>query len=235
MSAIKPNAIRKVVGALCFSALTAQANPLMILGGINGVVDAVKRTAAPLAAVGAQSKPVNKARICLPGAHLIERDMSRDAVQALVGMPAQTDKSSGEVLRDIYKVKRDGGCALDQVEITYAPNEGAVDLIQQKCGDITSNENRTARYSFRHELPPAFDRVTADMARDSVMEVLGAPVDTREASSSEFVDVYAFGAEQARLTYTKGSRRLQSVVWNGAKATLPRMQRSSFFEATPAR
>ncbi|WP_448446657.1 hypothetical protein, partial [Limnohabitans sp.] len=37
-----------VLCALCLTSGMAQANPLMILGGINGVVDAVKRTTGSL-------------------------------------------------------------------------------------------------------------------------------------------------------------------------------------------
>lgn len=239
MSATTAGAIRKMAWVLGLTAVTANANPLMVLGGVNGVIDAVKRTTAPLAAVQGHVKPADRPRISLPGANQIERSMRRDAVLAIVGAPAATEQRGGKPaapVRDVYKVNRDGPCAVDQVEISYLPYDGVVDQITQKCGDVTSNENRTAMYSFRRELPAAFDRVRIDMPRDEVIEVLGTPAETRQANSpQEFLDVYLFGEEKALLTYIKGNKQLQHVVWGGAQAPLPRIQRSGVFESAPQR
>lgn len=75
----------------------AQANPLMGLAGINGVVDAVKRTteSVKLAMSPAPTKPA-KPKISLPGADKIERGMTREAVLSLVGEPAQSGRESGQ-------------------------------------------------------------------------------------------------------------------------------------------
>lgn len=227
---------RHAVWVLGFSAAVAQANPLMILGGINGVVDAVKRTAGPLVTANTPAKSPPKPRISLPGAHLIERGMHRQEVLNLVGGPGQTGnpQNPGHPLRDVYLIKRDGPCALDQIEVVYARNDGPVEFIQQKCGDVTSDENRSVQYSYKRELPSVFDRIHPEMPRESVIEVLGAPQETRTNGSSEFIDVHVFGDEKASLRYTKGSKRLVAVTWAGANAPLPLVQRAQFFESAPS-
>lgn len=220
--------------ALCLTAGSVQANPLMILGGINGVVDAVKRTSNSVAAATQQTAPgPAKPRITLPGAHQIQRGMRREAVIALVGVPAQTQRAGmgGVDVRDVYKVKREGSCGLDQVEVIYGPDDGAIREIVQRCGDVTSGENRYVRYSFQLELPEVFDKLALKMSRDQVMAVLGAPQDTRAAGSSTmFVDVYAFGIETAELQYDKRQKLLDEVKWNGRDVQVPRIRRSDVFE-----
>jgi hypothetical protein len=224
--------------ALVLAAATgvAHANPLMGLAGINGVVDAVKRTteSVKLAMSPAPAKPA-KPKISLPGADKIERGMTREAVLTLVGEPAQSGRASGQKLRDVYKVPRSGPCAVDQVEITYT-TLGGVDEIRQTCGDVTSNENRRARYSFLQELPLVFDGVALNMPRDQVSAILGAPADSRNGQNAlEFVDVYVFAGEEALLVYNKGEKLLRTVRWNGTDLTLPRIQRAEHFEAAPSR
>ena len=229
-------AIRHAVWVLGFSGAMAQANPLMIFGGINGVVDAVKRTSAPLRDAATSKDKPGKPRISLPGASQIERGMHREAVIALVGTPVRSVREGGRgQYIDAYEVKRNGLCALDLVEIQYEKNDGPVALIRQRCGDVTSNENRSVVYSYRYELPAVFDRVTMRMSRESALEVLGAPFQTREGNDqSTFVDVYVFGEEKALLTYTKGEKLLRQVMWNGQEMKLPRMDRAGSFEDTAA-
>lgn len=224
--------------ALVLAAATgvAQANPLMGLAGINGVFDAVKRTTESVKLVmsPAPAKPA-KPKIMLLGADKIERGMTREMVLSLVGEPAQSGRASGQKLRDVYKVPRNGPCTVDQVEITYTA-QGGVEEIRQMCGDVTSNENRRARYSFLLELPPIFDGVAVNMPRDQVSAILGAPADSRNGQNAlEFVDVYVFAGEEALLVYNKGEKLLRTVRWNGTDLSLPRIQRADHFEAEPIR
>lgn len=228
----------RVFFALALAAATglAQANPLMGLAGINGVVDAVKRTTESVKLVmsPAPAKPA-KPKITLPGADTIERGMTREAVLSLVGEPSQSGRTSGQKLRDVYKVPRSGLCTVDQVEIFYTAL-GGVEEIRQMCGDVTSNENRRARYSFLLELPPVFDGVAVNMPRDQVSAILGVPADSRNGQNTlEFVDVYVFAGEEALLAYNKGEKLLRTVRWNGTDLTLPRIQRADHFEAAQNR
>ena len=237
MSATTGRAIRKMVWVLGMAATTAHANPLMVLGGINGVVDAVKRTSSQLAGVNAQSKPSAKPRISLVGAHLIEQGMKRDAVHALVGAPVhlQSADTRNAAIRDIYKIQRTGLCAMDQVIISYAPNDGPVQRISQTCGDVTSSENRWVEYSFALELPPAFEGIQTKALRDTVIEALGAPVETRQGRSAlTFEDVHLFGETKLVLTYMKGPKQLHSVSMGWTKVELPRLKRANFFETATA-
>ena len=144
MSATTGRTIRKMVWVLGMAATTAHANSLMVLGGINGVVDALKSTTAQLKGVNSASKPSAKPRISLVNAYLIEQGMKRDAVHARVGAPVhlQSADTRNAIIRDIYKIQRTGLCAMDQVVISYAAGDGPVQRISQTCGDVTSSENR---------------------------------------------------------------------------------------------
>lgn len=237
-AALRFNAPSKVASALLcalsLSAATAQANPLMILGGINGVVDAVKRTAGSVAtATKSAPKPAAKPRISLPGAHRIARGMQRDAVVALVGEPEQANAQSRRagVIIDVYKVKREGSCTIDLVEISYASKDGVVQDIAQKCGDVTSDENRDARYSFQLEYPAVFDKLSPKMPRDQVIAILGAPTDTRASNlRSHFIDVYTVDGEQTDVWYDKRDKLAYEFYWSGRSVTWPRIQRADLFE-----
>lgn len=237
MSATTGRAMRKMVWVLGLAATTAHANPLLILGGINGVFDALKSTTAQLKGVNTPSKPSAKPRISLVNAHLIEQGMKRDAVHALVGVPVhlQSADTRNAIIRDIYKIQRTGLCAVDQVVITYAPNDGPVQRISQTCGDVTSSENRWVEYSFALELPPAFEGIQTNALRDTVIAAIGAPVETRQGQSAlTFEDVHEFGATKLVLTYMKGPKQLHSVSIGGTKVELPRLKRANFFEPTTA-
>lgn len=237
MSATTGRAIRKMVCVLGMAATTAHANPLMVFGGINGVVDALKSTTAQLKGVNTASKPSAKPRISLVNAHLIEQGMKRDAVHALVGAPVhlQSADTRNAIIRDIYKIQRTGLCAMDQVVISYAPNDGPVQRISQTCGDVTSSENRWVEYSFALELPPAFEGIQTNALRDTVIEALGAPVETRQGRSAlTFEDVHLFGETKLVLTCMKGPKQLHSVSMGGTKVELPRLKRANFFETATA-
>lgn len=237
MSATTGRAIRKMMWVLGLAATTSHANPLMVLGGINGVVDALKSTTAQLNGVNTPSKPSGKPRISLVGAHLIEQGMRRDAVHALVGVPVhlQSADTRNAVIRDIYKIQRTGLCAMDQVVISYAANDGPVQRISQTCGDVTSSEKRWVEYSFAHELPPAFEGIQPNALRDTVIEAIGAPVETRQGQSPlTFEDVHVFGATKLVLSYWKGPKQLHSVSIAGTKVELPRLKRADFFETATA-
>lgn len=237
MRATTGRAMRKMVWVLGLAATTAHANPLLVLGGINGVFDALKSTTAQLKGVNTPSKPSAKPRISLVNAHLIEQGMKRDAVHALVGVPVhlQSADTRNAIIRDIYKIQRTGLCAVDQVVITYAPNDGPVQRISQTCGDVTSSENRWVEYSFALELPPAFEGIQTNALRDTVIAAIGAPVETRQGQSAlTFEDVHEFGATKLVLTYMKGPKQLHSVSIGGTKVELPRLKRANFFEPTTA-
>lgn len=222
--------------ALALAAAGAQANPLTGLATINGVVGAIKQTAGSVkgAMEPAAQKP-QRPKISLPGAIKIERSMQREAVLALVGEPVQSIAASSPngSVRDVYKVKRTGSCSMDQIEISYMPGpHGVVKEISQKCGDVTSNENRSARYSFQQELPELMDRLTMGMPREQAMAAFGHPGETLASPKpSWFVDVYALGADQMKLSYDKANKQLRAVGWNGVEVSLPRIQRADVFEA----
>lgn len=221
--------------ALCLTSGMAQANPLMILGGINGVVDAVKRSAGSLATGSkASPKPTIKPRISLPGAHRITHSMQRDAVVALVGEPEQHSSTDGRtgVLRDVYKVKREGSCTVDQIEITYTANNGPVREIFQTCGDVTSSENRSVRYAYHLEFPEIFDRLSIKMPREQVMAVLGSPAETRASSApTMFIDAYIFDGAPLEVWYDKSEKLVRYFFWSTRQVSLPRIDRSEFFES----
>lgn len=229
---LRQSAIQSCIWALCLTAGAAQANPLSILGGTNGVVDAVKRTANSVSAAMQRTGP-QKPRITLPSAYQIERGMLRDDVIRLVGEPVQSVRSEGvrSTVRDIYKVPREGSCAIDQVTILYSPDDGPVRDISQRCGDVTSREHRSVTYSYQDELPGVFDRIQLRMLRDQAMVILGAPQDTRAAAEHwMFVDVYHYGSEKAELQYNKNPKSLYSVRWNGSEVKVPRISREELFE-----
>lgn len=220
--------------ALSLSAASAQANPLMILGGINGVVDIVKRTtgSVPTPPKSATKTPV-KPKISLPSAHRITRVMHRDAVIALVGEPTQTIAAEGRTgfMRDVYKVKREGSCALDQIEISYAHNDGPVREIVQTCGDVTSNENRSARYAFHLEFPEFVDKLAIKMPRDQVMAIWGEPTETRGSNMSNmFIDAYTVDGEALDVWYDKTEKLARQFYLNKRKVTLPRINRAELFD-----
>lgn len=222
--------------ALALAAAGAQANPLAGLAAINGVLGAIKQTAGGVKAAiepAAQKSP--RPKISLPGAIKIERGMQREAVLALVGEPAQSiaASSANGSVHDVYKVMRTGSCSIDQIEIVYMPGTyGVVKDIAQKCGDVTSNENRSVRYSFQQELPEVMDRLTIGMPREQAMAALGQPSETLASPKpSLFVDVYVLGADQMKLSYEKANKQLRAVGWNGSDVSLPRIQRADVFEA----
>jgi len=223
-----------VLCALCMTSGIAQANPFMILGGINGVVDAVKRTAGNLSTATKPSpKATAKPRISLPGAHRITRVMHRDEVIALVGEPEQSIPADRRTKfqRDVYKVKREGSCTLDQVEISYEANEGTVREIVQTCGDVTSPENRSVRYAFHLESPAVFDQLSANMTREQVTAILGAPADTRASNThSMFIDGYTVDGEPLDVWYDKAEKQARQFYWSKRQVTLPRIDRAELFE-----
>lgn len=222
------------VCASCLTSMPVSANPLAILGGINGVVDAVKRTAGSVAtATKSSPKQAAKPRISLPGAHRIMRNMHRDAVIALVGEPEPSTESNrpAGILRDVYKVKHEGSCRVDHVEITYSSSDGIVREISQKCGDVTSDENRSARYSFQLELPQVFDKLALKLPRDQVIGVLGSPDETRATNNrATFMDAFTVEGEHMAVIFDKRDKLAQEFVWGGRSVSFPRVQRSDLFE-----
>jgi hypothetical protein len=173
----------------------------------------------------------------LVNAHLIEQGMKRDAVHALVGSPVhlQSADTRNAIIRDIYKIQRTGLCAMDQVVISYASNDGPVQRISQTCGDVTSSEKRWVEYSFALELPPAFEGIETNALRDTVIAAIGTPVETRQGQSAlTFEDVHVLGATKLVLTYMKGPKQLHSVSMAGTKVELPRLKRVDFFETATA-
>lgn len=223
-----------VLCALCLTSGIAQANPLMILGGINGVVDAVKRTVGSVATATKPSpKAAAKPQFTLPGAHRITRIMHRHEVIALVGEPAQSNAANPQtgLQRDVYKVKRVGSCAVDQVDITYEANDGPVREIVQTCGDVTSNENRSVRYAYYLEFPEWFDKLSIKMPRDQVMAVLGAPSESRASNMSNmFIDAYTVDGEPLDVWYDKAEKLTRQFYWSKREVTLPRIGRAELFE-----
>lgn len=235
-SRIAAAVFKKSCIVIALAAAGAQANPLAGLAAINGVVGAIKQTAGGVkAAMEPAAQKPQRPKISLPGAIKIERGMQREAVLALVGEPAQSiaASSANGSVRDVYKVKRTGSCSIDQIEIGYMPGtHGVVKDISQKCGDVTSNENRSARYSFLLELPEVFDRLAMAMPREQAMASLGQPAETQPSRKPGwFVDVYALGADRVMLSYDKASKQLRAVGWNGTEVSLPRIQRADVFEA----
>lgn len=124
---------------------------------------------------------------------------------------------------------------MDQVEVLYT-TLGVMKEMRQMCGDVTSNENRRARYSFLYELPTVFDGVGVNKSRDQVIAVLGASADSRNGQNAlQFMDVYVFAGEEALLVYNKGEKLLRTVRWDDTNLTLPRNQRADHFEAAQNR
>ena len=225
-----------VLCALCLTSGMAQANPLMILGGINGVVDAVKRTTGSLVKESKPSaKPTAQPRISLPSAHRITRNMQRDAVIALVGEPTQSNNADGRTVgpREVYKVKREGSCTVDEIAITYAANNGPIQEILQRCGDVTSNENRSVRYAYHLEFPEVFDQLSPKMPREQVMAILGTPADTRASNTqSMFIDAYTVDGAPLDVWYDKAEKRVYQFYWSTRHVSLPRIKRAELFEPT---
>lgn len=229
--------LQKACCVMLLAVGSVHANPLMGLAAINGVVDAVKRTADGVKAVTDVSKTTKPAspKIALSGANRIEPTMVRDDVLALLGMPTQTERTGGPSgpLRDVYLVKREGPCSQDRVEIGYLSDQSRVQDIRQRCGDVTSNENRQVWYFYSMELPAVFDQVSEAMPRDKLLDLLGQPSDTRDAPGQrEFVDTYLFEGQEAKLVYRKGHKLLVSVSWNGKSVKVPRIRRADLFEVS---